>query len=678
MGTLTRLSDFETDRDAVPPVLISATKMDAEFDQLVTESNAQDVRLDAAEAAGHVSTADLADDAVDGDKIAANAVDSEHYVDGSIDNEHIADDAVNSEHYAAGSIDLEHMSANSVDSDQYVDGSIDLAHMSANSVDSDQYVDGSIDLAHMSANSVDSDQYVDGSIDLAHMSANSVDSDQYVDGSIDSAHIGADQVITAKILDSNVTLPKIVDASATNKVLGRVASGSGNWEEVTLQTTLSSSDEAIPTSKAVRDDIVSLVNDIGGFVAIATEVAFPNANPDPDDGAGTVVSIANVGGLVVNGSGVSTTGRTVGGATVTINSISSTYYSTTIADGLGMQVVSTAVLNTYNYHKIIAKEGDTNIVSTNIANVNTTAAAIANVNTTADAIANVNLVGGSITNVNTVATNVANVNTTAANISGVNSFAERYRVASSAPVADLDAGDLYFDTTLNELKSYGSSWQSTAPSAANQANINIVAGELVYEEDLGSIADAVTSTSGNNITDVAGAIANINLLAPSAVIADMALLGTTACIADMALLGTTACIADMALLGTTACIADMALLGDSAVITDMDLLGATGVIDDLETVSNAIADVNRYADEYTIASSAPGSPSEGDLWYDSTNNVLKYYTGSIFASISAGISDVVSDTSPTLGGPLDADGENITNCGTISGANLQMDFGSVA
>lgn len=88
--------------------------------------------------------------------------------------------------------------------------------------------------------------------------------------------------------------------------------GSGNWEEVTLETTLSSTNEAIPTSKAVRDDIVSLVNDVGGFHAVADDQSFPNTNPDPDDGAGTVVSIANAGGLVVNGSGVTTTGRTLG------------------------------------------------------------------------------------------------------------------------------------------------------------------------------------------------------------------------------------------------------------------------------------------------------------------------------------------------------------------------------
>jgi len=66
-------------------------------------------------------------------------------------------------------------------------------------------------------------------------------------------------------------------------------------------------------------------------------------------------------------------------------------------------------------------------------------------------------VSGSITNVNTVATN----------LSGVNSFAERYRVASSAPSTSLDVGDLYFDTTANELKVYKSSGWASAGSTVN-------------------------------------------------------------------------------------------------------------------------------------------------------------------------------------------------------------------
>jgi len=89
--------------------------------------------------------------------------------------------------------------------------------------------------------------------------------------------------------------------------------------------------------------------------------------------------------------------------------------------------------------------------------IDTVATNIANVNTVGLAIANVNLVGGSITNVNTVATNLA----------AVNSFANTYRIASSAPVSSLDVGDLYFDTTANELKVYKSSGWAAAGSTVN-------------------------------------------------------------------------------------------------------------------------------------------------------------------------------------------------------------------
>jgi hypothetical protein len=76
-------------------------------------------------------------------------------------------------------------------------------------------------------------------------------------------------------------------------------------------------------------------------------------------------------------------------------------------------------------------------------------------------------VGGSITNVNEVGNNMGTVN----------EFGERYRVASSAPTSSLNVGDLYFDTTQNELKVYKSSGWSAAGSTINgtSARFNYVA-----------------------------------------------------------------------------------------------------------------------------------------------------------------------------------------------------------
>ena len=110
-------------------------------------------------------------------------------------------------------------------------------------------------------------------------------------------------------------------------------------------------------------------------------------------------------------------------------------------------------------------------------NVTTVAGISSSVTSVASNSTNINTVGTNIANVNSVGSNIANVNTTAANITGVNSFGERYRVASSAPTSSLEVGDLYFDTTQNELKVYKSSGWSAAGSTINgtSARFNYVA-----------------------------------------------------------------------------------------------------------------------------------------------------------------------------------------------------------
>ena len=75
----------------------------------------------------------------------------------------------------------------------------------------------------------------------------------------------------------------------------------------------------------------------------------------------------------------------------------------------------------------------------------------------------------------------------------------------------------------------------------------------------------------------------------------------------------------------------------------------------------------------------PSSPSNGDLWFDTTNNVLKNYNGNAWLGITSnsGIADLVDDTTPQLGGALDGQNNNMSNIGTIDGANLQLDFGTI-
>ena len=132
-------------------------------------------------------------------------------------------------------------------------------------------------------------------------------------------------------------------------------------------------------------------------------------------------------------------------------------------------------------------------------NVTTVAGISSSVTSVASNSTNINTVGTNITNVNNVGSNIANVNTTAANITGVNSFGERYRVSSSAPTSSLDVGDLYFDTTQNELKVYKSSGWSAAGST-----INGTSARFKYTATANQTTFTGNDDSGNSLSYDAG------------------------------------------------------------------------------------------------------------------------------------------------------------------------------
>jgi len=413
-------------------------------------------------ASGAVTTAKLGADAVDGTKLADNAVDSEHYTDGSIDTAHIADLNVTAAKIAADAINGSKIADDSINSEHYIDGSIDTAHLANSAVGTAALSDDAVTTAKIAADAitaakiaddvVNSEHIAAGAVDLEHMSANSVDSDQYVDESIDTAHIGGTQVTTAKLASNSVTTSKITDANVTTIKIADSNVTLGKLHSDLKQTSVADSDTQLPTSGAVVDYVAAQLQPFGGFEAIATEVLFPNTQP----ASGVVISIADAGGVVVNGSGTSTTGRTVGGSTVTINNFASNFNSSTIAAGVHLLVSSTGSGQIYNYHKATLKEADLLSLSNDI-----------------------------------------------------NDFAARYRVQSGEPSSSLDAGDLTFDTAAGKMKVYdGGSWNEVASTGdfkylvmtnAGTTNTATLNGSNVTfdlkESSTGGVAAAITNSA---------------------------------------------------------------------------------------------------------------------------------------------------------------------------------------
>ena len=303
-------------------------------------------------------------------------------------------------------------------SEDIEDGAVSRVKIAADAVDGTKIADDSINSEHI----------FDGSVDLAHLSTNSVDSSKIVDGSIVNADINSSAGIeisklgglnSSKIIVGNSSnIPTPVDMSGdvtiTNAgvtTIGADAVQIGNISD-TETTLTANSDAKIPTSKAVADHVVDVVNSVGGFVIVSDKDDFPTSNPDPEDNTGTVLSITNPNGLTVS-SGTSSNGTRKGVSdTVTITGIPTDAGSTLTAN-YTMLVQTTSTAHTYTFYKFLAKDGDVLNLSNDI-----------------------------------------------------DDFANRYRVGTRTANNDSsnDDGDLFFDTGTNKMYVYdgaydaGGSW----------------------------------------------------------------------------------------------------------------------------------------------------------------------------------------------------------------------------
>ena len=358
-----------------------------------------------------------------------------------------------------------------------------------------------------------------GSVDLdgryyteTELDAGQLDNRYYTETELDAGQLDnryyTETELDAGQLDNRYYTETELDAGALAPLYFRQDSS----ETIASGDTWSAGDTHVATTAAIDARIIDLVDEVGGFDIVNDEQSFPDTNPGGTTGQAAVLSIkAATTNLVPSGTTVTiTNGNLANNANITITGVPGT-----IAQGFGFLVESTSTLHTYTFHRLVpiatevttvaskateigrlgtaAAVEDLSILGTTdvvddlailgtadvVADLNTlgTADVVADMNTLAvpSVVNNIDTVATNVTNVNTVGGAIANVNTVATNLTDVNNFADTYQIASSNPStradgSSLQEGDLYFNTTSDELKVYnGSTWQGGVTATGNFA-----------------------------------------------------------------------------------------------------------------------------------------------------------------------------------------------------------------
>jgi|TARA_B100001093_G_scaffold446991_1_gene451637 hypothetical protein len=449
---------------------------------------------------GSIDHVHLANDAVDGDNIADDSINSEHYVDGSIDTQHIAadqitnaliaDNQIDSEHYVDGSIDRVHLEADIINSTKLADDAVGSEHIQTNSVTDSEIATGTLDNRYYTETELNNGQLNNQYYTETELNAGQLDNRYYTEteldaGQLDNRYFTETELTSGGLIDSRYYTETELDAGQLdNRYYTETELNAGQLdnryyteteaearflrqdssETIASGATWSNSDAFVATTAAINARIIDLVDDVGGFSTIATELVFPNTNPQGTTGQAAILSIGSLSqAYTPSGTTVTIANGTIGNSTVTITGVPSV-----LPQGFGILVESTSTLNTYTFHRLVPKA----------------------------------------TEITTVASNITNIVNAGANVADINNFADIYIISASEPSqrndgTSLQEGDLWFDSSNDNLQVYtGSAFSIITPSQSVLDDVAIVSGAITYSEDLGLITSAVSTGSSNGSLDI--------------------------------------------------------------------------------------------------------------------------------------------------------------------------------
>ena len=291
-------------------------------------------------------------------------------------------------------------------------------------------------------------------------------------------------------------------------------------------------------------------------------------------------------------------------------------------------------------------------------NVDALAAIAADISTVAGISANVTAVAADEADIGIVATNIVKVQTVADNINDVITVANDLNEAISE--VETVANDL--NEAVSEIDTVGNNIGvvQTVGDSTNIANITTVAGQISPTNNISTVAgiapDITTLAGTTGLTTLANNAADISIVANiSGDVTAVAAIDAAVSAVNSNAANINTVNANSTNINTVA----TDLSGSDTIGTvAADLAGS----DTIGTVATNIGQVQNFANVYRISATAPTTSLDiGDLWFDSTNNVMKVYSSGGFITAASAVNGTaqryiytVSSSTLTLSGPDDA------------------------
>jgi len=353
-------------------------------------------------------------------------------------------------------------------------------------------------------------------------------------------------------------------------------------------------------------NVNTTATNISDVNTVATDIA--DVNTVAGDSA-DIQTLAAISSDITTAAGISSDITTVAAKAAAVQKV---------ADDLNEQISEVeTVANDLNE---ITSEIET--VANSITNVDTVGTNIGNVNTVAGISSNVTSVAGNASNINAAVSNAANINAAVSNQNNITAVANN-------------------ETNINAVNANSTNINTVA---GNNANVTTVAGISTNVSTVAGISSDVTAVANisQDIQDVQDKLTELQTVSNDLNEATSEIETVAASIANVDSVGTN--ISNVNAVANNATNIN-AVNANSSNINAVNANSANintvaGAETNINTVAANITDVNNFADQYSVGTTQPSSPTDGDLWFDTSANVMKVYNGSGFINAGSAVNGI--------------------------------------